>query len=72
MNTEKFSESSKNEDKLSTGLAIASFCFPIVGIVVYFSNKGRNPRKAESACHAALWGFGIGVVLNVLLRVAGN
>lgn len=72
MSDQKFSESYNNDDKLSTGLAIVSFCFPIVGIIVYFSNKSDKPNKAKSACHAALWGFGIGIVLNILLRLSGN
>lgn len=72
MSEKRFSESHNDDDKLSTGLTIASFCFPIVGIIVYFSNKGTNPNKAQSACHAALWGFGIGLVLNILVKIAGN
>ena len=59
------------DDKLSTGLAILSFCIPIAGAIIYFSNKDKMPNKAKSACHAALWGVGIGVVLNILGRLAG-
>jgi len=59
------------DDKLSTGLAILSFCIPIAGAIIYFSNKDTMPNKAKSACHAALWGVGIGVVLNILGRLAG-
>jgi FtsH-binding integral membrane protein len=59
------------DDKLSAGLAILSFCIPIAGAIIYFSNKDSMPNKAKSACHAALWGFGIGLVLNILLRLAG-
>ncbi|MCB0536083.1 hypothetical protein [Flavobacterium filum] len=59
------------DDKLSTGLAILSFCIPIAGAIIYFSNKDSMPNKAKSACHAALWGVGIGIVLNILGRLAG-
>ena len=59
------------DDKLSTGLAILSFCIPIAGAIIYFSNKDTMPNKAKSACHAALWGVGIGIVLNTLGRLAG-
>jgi len=59
------------DDKLSTGLSILSFCIPIAGAIIYFSNKDTMPNKAKSACHAALWGFGIGIVLNILGRLAG-
>lgn len=59
------------DDKLSTGLAFLSFCIPIAGAIIYFSNKDSMPNKAKSACHAALWGVGIGMVLNILGRLAG-
>ncbi len=59
-------------DKLSTGLAILSFCIPLAGAIIYFSNKDKMPNKAKSACHAALWGFGIGIVLNILVTLAGG
>ena len=59
------------DDTLSTGLAILSFCIPIAGAIIYFSNKDSMPNKAKSACHAALWGVGIGIVLNILGRLAG-
>lgn len=59
------------DDKLSTGLAILSFCIPIAGAIIYFSNKDTMPNKAKSACHAALWGVGLGILLNILGRLAG-
>ncbi len=59
------------DDKLSTGLAILSFCIPIAGAIIYFSNKEKMPNKAKSACHAALFGVGGGIVLNILGRLAG-
>jgi FtsH-binding integral membrane protein len=59
------------DDKLSTGLSILSFCIPIAGAVIYFSNKDKMPNKAKSACHAALWGVGIGTLLNILGRLGG-
>jgi len=61
-----------SDDKLSTGLAILSFCFPIAGSIIYFSNKDKTPNKAKSACHVALWGFGIGVFFNIIAALAGG
>lgn len=29
------------------------------------------PKKAQTACYAALFGFGVGVVLNIIARVGG-
>jgi hypothetical protein len=56
-------------DQLSTVLQVVSFCIPIVGAVIYFSEKEKYPNRAKSACHAALWGFGIGILLNLLVTL---
>ena len=61
-----------HRDELGTGLTILSFCIPLAGAIVYFSKKDTQPNAARSACHAALWGFGIGIVLNILMTVAGG
>ncbi len=62
----------KSNDQLNTGLAILSFCIPIAGAIIYFSNKDQYPNSAKTACHAALWGFGIGIVLNIIGTIIRN
>ena len=71
MSQNQLPNSNESQDHLGTGLAILSFCFPIVGAIIYFVNKENKPQKAKSACHAALWGFGIGIVLQILVTIAG-
>jgi hypothetical protein len=56
----------QEDDKLSTGLAILSFCIPLAGAIIYFVNKSDKPETAKKACHLALWGFAIGIVLNII------
>ena len=46
------------DDKLSTGLAILSFCIPIAGNYYFFQQR-LNAEQSEIHCHAALWGVGI-------------
>lgn len=58
-----------NDDFLSTGGKVISFCFPIVGAVIYFYNNNEKPLKAKEACNAALWGMGISFLLSVLSRL---
>ncbi len=58
------------DDKLSTGLQVLSFCIPLAGTIIYFSEKGKYPNKAKAACHAALWGMGIGILLNLIATMA--
>ena len=60
------------EDKLSTPLKVVSFCIPIAGAIIYFTSKDKMPLKAKSACHSALWGLGIGILLNILMVVFGG
>ncbi len=57
-------------DKLSVGLTVLSFCIPLAGAIIYFSNKETMPNKAKSACHAALWGGGISLIVNILGEIA--
>lgn len=74
MSTEnQFGEFNKpSEDKLNTGLTVLSFCIPIAGAIIYFSNKDQSPNKAKTACYAALGGIGIGLLLNILTAVLGG
>ena len=60
------------DDKLSIGLAILSFCIPIAGAIIYFSNKNTMPNKAKSAGRAALWRLGINVLIWTLIFVGSN
>jgi len=58
-------EKQRNEE-LGTGLAILSFCIPIAGAIIYFTSKDEKPKKAKKACHLALWGMGVGLILNII------
>lgn len=58
-------------EKLEVGLQIVSFCIPLVGAILYFVYKKDHPRKSKMACYAALIGFGIGIVLNIIFAVLG-
>lgn len=57
------------DDKLDGNLKVLSFCVPIVGIILYFTNKNSKPKKAESACHSSLWGWAFSIVLVIILTV---
>ncbi len=59
------------EDKLHVGLTILSFCIPLAGAIIYFVKKDNAPNSAKTACYAALIGFAVGIVLNIVLGVAG-
>jgi hypothetical protein len=52
---------------MSTGLKILSFIFPIVGGYLYFKHRTDNPSKAKLAGKLALFGFGAGVLLNIIM-----
>jgi hypothetical protein len=59
-----------SDEKLGIGWIILSFIIPLVGLVLYFTNRKEHPKKAQTACYAALAGFALGVILNFLARMA--
>ncbi|MGZ3871945.1 MAG: hypothetical protein ACXVJD_03450 [Mucilaginibacter sp.] len=69
---EPFPNPQPQEEGLGTGLTILSFCIPIVGIVLYFTNKGTAPKKSTTACYAALAGIGVGILVRVLTMALSN
>ncbi len=60
--------SSQTED-LSMILKIVSFCIPLVGAILWFINKDKNPKAAKSACTFALVGVAVGIVINVVVTL---
>jgi hypothetical protein len=56
----------QENDELSIGLSWLSFCIPLAGAIIYFSNKDNKPEKAKKACHLALWGMLVGFILNLI------
>jgi hypothetical protein len=60
------------EEKLGLPLTIVSFCFPIVGAILFFVNKGKSPAKANTACYAAVAGLAVGILLRVITMSVRN
>lgn len=54
------------EDAPNIGLNILSVFFPIVGWVLYFVYRDKEPLKAKSCSKFAWIGFGIGMAINIL------
>lgn len=67
-----FPDTENPDDRLSTGLQVLSFCIPLAGGIIYFSEKAKYPNKAKSACHAALWGMALGIILNIIATMVRN
>ena len=61
----------QNVDKLSTILIILSFCIPLAGVIIWAMKKSNEPQSAKTACYAALAGFGLGVIINIIFAIAG-
>ena len=55
------------EDKLSIGLGVLSFLFPIVGWILSFTMKKTSPIAAKSAGELGWIGFVVGLVLNLII-----
>jgi hypothetical protein len=70
MSDTDFNNEEPQEEELGLPLTILSFCIPLAGAIIYFSNKGHAPKKANTACYAALAGMALGVVLRVITMAA--
>lgn len=57
----------KNIDKEYKGANIISFIFPLVGLIIYAVNVGKNDKLAKSCVRMALYGMGFGVVLSIVI-----
>ena len=58
-------------EKAGFGWTCLSFCFPIVGFILWLAWKNNQPVKANSVCTAAWIGFAIGIVLNIISLMLG-
>lgn len=55
------------DDKASTGLNVAAFIFPFVGLVLYFVKKEKYPIQAKGILKWTLIGIGVWFVFNFLV-----
>lgn len=53
-------------DYKSTGLNIISFLIPLIGIILYFSNKSESPKKAKSIINYTIGGIAVYIILYLL------
>lgn len=53
-------------DQPSAGINIISFLIPLVGLIIYLTERDRSPRKAISAGKAAIWGVSITIILSII------
>ena len=67
------------QDDPSIGVKVASCCFPIVGLVLYFVWKTEKPQSAKSVCKWAIIGsvagavlYVLGIMFGVMASVAGS
>ena len=61
----------KKEDKGDTLANIASCCFPIVGIILFFIWREERPKAAKSVCMWAIIGAVLVVVIYIVLTIVG-
>ncbi|EFK57882.1 hypothetical protein ACR78F_08700 [Sphingobacterium spiritivorum] len=62
----------QNQEDLSTGLKVLSFCIPLFGAIYYFIKKDEAPVQAKSACKFAIYGVVVGIILNIISMVLGG
>ena len=57
------------EDVPSTGFNVLSFFFPLIGLILYLVWNDKKPRRAKAVGKAALIGFIMGIVFNIVVYV---
>ncbi len=60
-----------SNDKPSTIANIGSFCFPIVGLILYLVWKQDKPIAAKSACNWTLIGIGVSIAIYLVAMFLG-
>lgn len=61
----------KTIDNPSHAAGIASCCFPIVGLVLYFLWKDEKPNSAKLVCYWMIGGIAAWVLLYLLFFIIG-
>jgi hypothetical protein len=56
-------------DQPSAGINVISFLIPLVGLIIYLTERDRFPRKAISAGKAAIWGVSTAILLSIISLV---
>lgn len=59
------------EEKASVGLAILSYLFPIVGLIIFLVQKEKRPKTAKVSGICALVSFLINTVLVIIIIASG-
>ena len=68
---EEFNDINQKDDSdLETGVKVISFCFPIVGGILWLVHMNKAPKKSKAACVSAVWGIVIGIIINILSTIA--
>lgn len=57
------------QDAPSTGFAVLSFFFPLIGLILYLIWHNSSPMKAKSCGKGALIGVIVGVVVGIIYSV---
>lgn len=54
------------DDAPSTGIAVASFFIPLLGLILYLTWNSTYPQKAKSAGKGALVGFIVNTIVSIV------
>ena len=57
------------QDVASTGMKVLCFFIPLVGLILYLTEKDRYPNKAKSLLKIALISWGISIALSIIYGV---
>ena len=66
-----YNQYGRNNDHPDTLANVFSFLIPLVGLIIYLSDRNVRPIMAASAGKYALYGFVTGLVFGFILRMMG-
>ena len=58
-----------NRDDASAGMKVLCFFIPLIGLIMYFTEKNSYPNKAKSLLKMALIGWGVSIGASILVSV---
>ena len=59
----------KNQGEANVFLVIASFIIPLLGLVLYITDKDKNVKNAKACGIAAIVGFVINIIFTVISTI---
>lgn len=69
IHTENEANPINKKEKVSFGWKLLSFCFPLIGLILFVVKKKDSPAMAKTCGKSALIGFILSIVMSIVMTV---